>query len=149
MHILEDHHGFMWFSTWNGLSKFDGYDFRNYKASKDNLLNLTNNRIDFMELMESNMDNGELMVDELARELALSRSVFFKKLKALTGLAPIEFIREIRINRAAKLIEEGEWSMIEIAEKVGINDSRYFSKCFKHQFGITPTEYRDKMKNLS
>lgn len=102
-----------------------------------------------MELMETNMDNGELMVDDLARELALSRSVFFKKLKALTGLAPIEYIREVRINRAAKLIETSELSMTEIAEQVGINDSRYFSKCFKHQFGITPTEYKEKKKNVN
>jgi AraC-like DNA-binding protein len=89
------------------------------------------------------------MVDDLARELALSRSVFFKKLKALTGLAPIEYIREVRINRAAKLIETSELSMTEIAEQVGINDSRYFSKCFKHQFGITPTEYKEKKKNVN
>jgi len=54
-----------------------------------------------VELMEANMDNGDLVVDDLVREVAVSRSVFFKKLKTLTGLAPIEFIKEMRINRAA------------------------------------------------
>lgn len=100
-----------------------------------------------MELMEKNMDNGELLVDDLVQELAVSRSVFFKKLKTLTGLAPVEFIKEIRINRAAQLIGEGQYSMTQISYMVGINDPRYFSKCFKHKFGMTPTEYREKVLN--
>ena len=98
-------------------------------------------------LMEKNMDNGELLVDDLVQELAVSRSVFFKKLKTLTGLAPVEFIKEMRINRAAQLIAEGEYSMTQISYMVGINDPRYFSKCFKHKFGMTPTEYREKVLN--
>ena len=98
-----------------------------------------------VELMEQNMDNGELVVDDLVRELAVSRSVFFKKLKTLTGLAPIEFIKEMRIKRAAQLIETGEFNMTQISYMVGINDPRYFSKCFKAQVGMTPTEYREKV----
>ena len=98
-----------------------------------------------VELMEKNMDNGDLVVDDFVRELAVSRSVFFKKLKTLTGLAPIEFIKEMRINRAVQLIETGEYSMTQISYMVGINDPRYFSKCFKQKMGMTPTEYRDKL----
>lgn len=98
-----------------------------------------------VELMEKNMDNGELVVDDFVQELAVSRSVFFKKLKTLTGLAPIEFIKEMRINRAVQLIETGEYSMTQISYMVGINDPRYFSKCFKQKMGMTPTEYRDKV----
>lgn len=97
-----------------------------------------------MELLEANMDNGDLVVDDLVKDLAVSRSVFFKKLKAITGLAPIEFIREIRIKRSAQLIETGEYNMTQISFMVGINDSRYFSKCFKQQFGMTPTEYKEQ-----
>ncbi|WP_373846859.1 response regulator, partial [Bacteroides heparinolyticus] len=99
------------------------------------------------ELMEKNMDNGDLVVDDLVQELAVSRSVFFKKLKTLTGLAPIEFIKEMRINRAVQLIETGEYTMTQISYMVGINDPRYFSKCFKQKMGMTPTEYRDRGKN--
>ena len=95
------------------------------------------------ELMEKNMDNGDLIVDDLVRELAVSRSVFFKKLKTLTGLAPIEFIKEMRVTRAAQLIEGGDYNMTQIAYMVGINDPRYFSKCFKQRFGMTPTEYKE------
>ena len=98
-----------------------------------------------VELMEANMDNGDLVVDDLVREVAVSRSVFFKKLKTLTGLAPIEFIKEMRINRAAQLIETGEFNMTQISYMVGINDPRYFSKCFKSKLGMTPTEYRDNL----
>ncbi len=98
-----------------------------------------------VDLMEKNMDNGDLVVDMLVRELAVSRSVFFKKLKTLTGLAPIEFIKEMRINRAAQLIETGEFNMTQISYMVGINDPRYFSKCFKAKYGMTPTEFRDNL----
>lgn len=98
-----------------------------------------------IELMEKNMDNGDLVVDDLVREVAVSRSVFFKKLKTLTGLAPIEFIKEMRINRAAQLIETGEFNMTQISYMVGINDPRYFSKCFKSKLGMTPTEYKDNL----
>ncbi|WP_321333012.1 two-component regulator propeller domain-containing protein [uncultured Bacteroides sp.] len=100
-----------------------------------------------VEVMEKNMDNGDLIVDDLVSELAVSRSVFFKKLKNLTGLAPIEFIKEMRIKRAAQLIETGEFNMTQISYMVGINDPRYFSKCFKQKFSMTPTEYRDSVFN--
>ena len=92
------------------------------------------------------MDNGDLVVDDLVKEMAVSRSVFFKKLKSLTGLAPVEFIKEMRVKRAANLIESGEFNMTQIAYMVGINDPRYFSKCFKQRFGMTPTEYKDRNK---
>lgn len=97
-----------------------------------------------VELMESNMDNGELIVDDLVQELSVSRSVFFKKLKALTGLAPIEFIKEMRVKRAAELILTGEYNISQISYMVGINDPRYFSKCFKQKYGMTPTEYKEQ-----
>ncbi|MDL2247806.1 response regulator [Bacteroides sp. OttesenSCG-928-J23] len=100
-----------------------------------------------VELMEANMDNGELIVDDLVTELAVSRSVFFKKLKALTGLAPIEFIKEMRVKRAAELIETGEFNISQVSYMVGINDPRYFSKCFKQKYGMTPTEYKERIKD--
>lgn len=116
---------------------------------EEKLPELSSNDRKFMdklvELMEKNMDNGDLVVDDLVCEVAVSRSVFFKKLKTLTGLAPIEFIKEMRINRAVQLIESGEFNMTQISYMVGINDPRYFSKCFKAKLGMTPTEYRDSL----
>jgi DNA-binding response OmpR family regulator len=95
-----------------------------------------------VRLLEENMENSELTVDDLVHMAGLSRSVFFKKLKSLTGLAPIEFIREMRIKRAAQLIETREYNISQVAYMVGMNDPRYFSRCFKQKYGMTPTEYK-------
>ena len=97
-----------------------------------------------MEVMEQNIDNSNLTVDELVSKIGIGRSVFFKKLKSLTGLAPIEFIREVRVKRAAQLIESGEYTISQVTYMVGCNDPRYFSRIFKQRFGVTPSEYRDK-----
>ncbi|MBQ9704841.1 MAG: response regulator [Paludibacteraceae bacterium] len=95
-----------------------------------------------MDFMERNMDNNEMLVEDMVSEMALGRTVFFNKLKSLTGLSPVEFIREVRIKRAAQLLEQGTYNVTEITYMVGMNDSRYFSKCFKSVYGMTPTEYK-------
>lgn len=97
-----------------------------------------------LSFINKHLDNGDLMVEDIAKEANMSRSVFFKKLKTLTGLSPIEFLKDIRIKNAAELIKKNEYNMAQIAYMVGFNDSHYFSKCFKQQYGITPTEYKDK-----
>lgn len=122
-------------------------------SEKNSLPSLSPNDQKFMdrvmETIEKHLDNGDLMVEDIASEVNMSRSVFFKKLKTLTGLSPIEFLREIRMKRAAQLIETEEYSMAQIAYMVGLNDSHYFSKCFKQQYGITPTEYKESRKQTS
>ena len=64
----------------------------------------------------------------------------------MTGLSPVEYIREQRLKRAAQLLETTRYSITEITYMVGLNDSRYFSRCFKHSYGMTPTEYRQRMQ---
>ena len=71
----------------------------------------------------------------------------FNKLKTLTGLSPVEFLREMRIKKAAQLILADEGNMAQIAYQVGFNDSHYFSKCFKQVYGVTPTEYKSGKEN--
>ncbi len=100
-----------------------------------------------MDFMERNMDNNDLIVEDMVSEMALGRTVFFNKLKSLTGLSPVEFIREVRIKRAAQLLKSGTYNITEITYMVGMNDSRYFSKCFKAVYGMTPTEYKKKECN--
>ena len=95
-----------------------------------------------MDFMEKNMDNNELLVEDMVNAMALGRTVFFNKLKGLTGLSPVEFIREVRIKRAAQLLETTTYNVTEVTYMVGMNDSRYFSKCFKAVYGMTPTEYK-------
>lgn len=95
-----------------------------------------------MQLMVENIENHDLNIDFLASELTMSRTVFFNKLKSLTGFSPIEFVRETRLQRAAEYISNTNLSFSEIAYKVGFEDPRYFSRCFKQKFGKTPSEYR-------
>lgn len=95
-----------------------------------------------LDFMDANIDNSELTVEEMVSEMAMGRTVFFNKLKHLTGLAPIEFIRELRIKRAAQLLRAGEHNISQITYMVGMSDSRYFSKCFKKVYGVTPSEYK-------
>lgn len=97
--------------------------------------------------LNQNIDNNELLVDDLVANFHMSRSVFFKKLKVLTGLSPVEFIREIRIKRAAELIKIDEYSMAQVAYMVGFSDPHYFSKCFKQVYNMTPTEYKLGIKS--
>ena len=99
-----------------------------------------------MEFMEEQMDNAELTIDEFAEKLMLSRTIFYRKLKSIIGLTPVDFIREIRIKRAVQLIDSGEYNFSQVAYMTGFNDPKYFSKCFKKVIGITPSEYKEKKK---
>lgn len=98
-----------------------------------------------LKFMDTQMDNNALTVEQLVDEMGLGRTVFYNKLKVLTGLSPVEFIREIRIKRAAQLLMQGKYNITEVTYMVGMNDSRYFSKCFKNTYGVTPSEYKRKM----
>jgi len=98
------------------------------------------------EEVEKNIDNSDFVVDDLASSVAMSRTVFFKKLKSLTGLAPIEFIRDIKIKHAAKLIASQQYTIKEVSFMIGIADTKYFTQCFKNVYNMTPTEYKNKMK---
>ncbi|NLE31669.1 MAG: helix-turn-helix transcriptional regulator, partial [Bacteroidales bacterium] len=97
-----------------------------------------------MSFMEDNMSNSELTVEMLVSEVGMGRTVFFNKLKGLLGMSPIEFIKETRIKRAAELLETGRYNVSEVSFQIGMNDSRYFSKCFKHKYGMTPSEFKNK-----
>ena len=101
-----------------------------------------------LNIMDKQMDNNTLTVDELVDEMGMGRTVFFNKLKSMTGMSPVEFIREMRIKRAAQLLEDRKYNITEVTYMVGMNDSRYFSKCFKNTYGVTPSEYR-KAKGLN
>ncbi len=95
--------------------------------------------------IEKNIDNSEYTIDILVTSLGMSRTVFFKKIKSLTGLPPVEFIRDFKLKRAAQLIMTGEFSVKETAFMIGMSDVKYFSKCFKAKFGMNPGEYKNKL----
>lgn len=97
-----------------------------------------------MEIMNNQMDNSDFMIDEFAKKLGMGRTVFYQKLKSLTGLSPIDFVREMRIKRAKQLAESGEYNVSTIAYMTGFNDPKYFSKCFKKKYGVNPSEFQSK-----
>lgn len=85
-------------------------------------------------IIEENLDNPDFNIDSIAQSVGLSRSSFFKKLKNLLGVAPVDFIKEIRLNKAEQLIRTTELSISEIAYAVGFRDAGYFSKCFRSKY---------------
>lgn len=100
-------------------------------------------------IIEERMEDTEFNVDTLIEELSCSRTFFYKKLKRISGHSPNEFIRTIRMKKAALLLKNGDFNVAEISYKVGISDPNYFSKCFKTHFGETPSIYYKKNKSVS
>jgi DNA-binding response OmpR family regulator len=96
------------------------------------------------EIIDAHITNVEFSVDDLAQEIAMSRSNLYRKLKGLSGLTPNDFIRLVRLKKAVKLMQEGETRINEICFMVGFNTSSYFAKCFKNQFGILPKDFVKK-----
>ena len=93
--------------------------------------------------IESNIDNSEYNVEALSADMGMSRMNLYRKLQAITGQTPTEFIRTIRLKRAAQLLEGSQLTIAEVADRVGFNSSSYFTKCFKEQFGVLPTQYQE------
>lgn len=97
-------------------------------------------------IIQSRITDPQLSVEELSREMSMSRSSLGKKLKAMSGHVPNEFIRLIRLKQAAKLLLHGGHSISEVGYMTGFNSPSYFSRCFVQQFKITPSEFVDKCK---
>jgi len=98
-----------------------------------------------LECIEKNMDNPAYSVKQFSEDMGMDRTVLYKKLLSITDLPPSEFIRSIRLKRAAQLLLKSQLSVGEVADKVGFNTHRYFSKYFKEAYGVTPSEFiKDK-----
>ena len=97
------------------------------------------------EIIEKNLQNEDFNVNTLAEEMGLSRSPFFKKLKSLTGFAPVDLVKEIRLTKALSYVETTDMNFTEIAYIVGFRDPGYFTKCFRQKYGKTPKEYRNDL----
>ena len=96
-----------------------------------------------VKFVEDNIARSELSVEELSAELGMSRVHLYKKLVAITGKTPIEFIRLIRLKRAAQLLRESQQNVSEVAYQVGFNNPKYFSKYFKDLYGVLPSTYQE------
>lgn len=93
-------------------------------------------------LIQENMENVEFSMDTFAQTLGMGRTNFYKKVKGITGHSPNEYLRIIRMKKAAELLASTNMNVSEVSYKVGINDPFYFSKCFKAQFGKSPSQFQ-------
>jgi AraC-like DNA-binding protein len=75
-------------------------------------------------------------VEKLCRDIGFSRSQLYRKVKAVTGRSPVEFIRDLRLTKALSLIKENRYNLSEVALEIGFNSPSYFSKCFREKFGV-------------
>jgi YesN/AraC family two-component response regulator len=94
-----------------------------------------------LKLLEENISNSEFNVNQFAAEIGMSTPIFYKKIKALTGLTVNNFVKSIRLKRSVQLLNQNAGNISEVAYMVGFNDAKYFSKEFRKQFGKTPSSY--------
>jgi len=94
-----------------------------------------------MDIIDRHMSNEEFDVSMLCEEMHMSRSTFFRKLDALTNQSPVDFIRTLRLKRAAVMLKEKYGNIIEVALKVGFSNPSYFAKMFKNTFSVSPSTF--------
>ncbi|HYC87275.1 MAG TPA: ATP-binding protein, partial [Chryseosolibacter sp.] len=99
-----------------------------------------------IKVVEQHIGDPDFSVEELSREMGMSRVHLYKKLLSLTGKSPIEFIRAIRLQRAAQLLEKSQLTVAEVAYQVGFNNPKYFTKYFKDEFNMLPSAYASGKK---
>ncbi len=92
-------------------------------------------------IMEKQYANPDFTIDDFAAEFKLGRTVFFRKVKGVTGYTPNEYIRVIRMKKAIKFLQDGGYNVSEVAYMIGMKDPHYFSRSFKEQFGVAPSAY--------
>lgn len=95
-----------------------------------------------LRFMEEHIADEDLKIEELAEAVHMGRTVFYGKIKALVGMSPSDFLRRLRMQRAEELIARSKMNFSQIAFRVGFSDPKYFTKCFKKETGMTPSEYR-------
>lgn len=99
-----------------------------------------------LDCMEKHMDDADYSVELLSRDMAIDRTHLYRKLQAIVGLTPSEFMRSVRLKRAARLLSEGGYQVSEVCWMVGFNTPRYFSAYFREMFGVTPSQYKENNK---
>ncbi len=99
-----------------------------------------------VEIVEKNIGNADFSVEDMGKEMGMSRVHLYKKILSLTSKTPSEFIRFIRLKRATELLEKSQLFINEIAFQTGFNDVKYFRKYFKDEFGVAPNEYKKQFE---
>ena len=120
--------------------------FRDNKTIDPSTLRVNSKDEEFLRKLISFVEDNhteEFSIEQLANEMCVSRTVFYNKVKGLTGMSPVEFVRQLKLKVAAHLLTQG-YNVSEAAMKVGFNDARYFSRQFKALFGHLPSKHLEK-----
>ncbi|MES2276130.1 MAG: two-component regulator propeller domain-containing protein [Bacteroidota bacterium] len=99
-----------------------------------------------IEIVEQHIADAQFNIDDVATAVGLGRTTFYKKLKSLTGMAPVEFVKEMRLKRGLQLMDSGEYNISEISYMAGFTSLAYFSTCFKEKYQQTPSQYLKQLK---
>ena len=97
-----------------------------------------------VEAIEKHIADSEFGIEQLAAEVAMSKTHLNRKIQGIVGMTPLQFIRSIRLKRAAQLLRDSQYNISEIAYMAGFNTLKYFNKHFKDEFDMTPTQYREE-----
>lgn len=102
--------------------------------------------LNLIEIIKANLSNSDLKIDDLGKELGMSHTPFYKKIKQLTNQTPNDFLKNIRLEQAKKLLLDSNLNISEIAYLTGFNSPKYFRECFKKHYGESPTEFLEHKK---
>ena len=97
-----------------------------------------------VKLIEDHIDDPELNVNYLCENLGIGSKQLYRKIKQHIGVSPVEFIKQVRLKKAAMLIQQNKFTISEIMYMVGFSSSSYFAKCFQAHYGMTPRQYLDE-----
>ena len=104
---------------------------------------------DIINYINDNMLNPSLSVNELSKHMGMNRNTLYKKLLTVTGKSPVEYIRLLRLRKAAHLLEHSQMNIAEVSYEVGFNTPQYFAKSFKEEYNMLPSEFVAKKRKTN
>jgi AraC-like DNA-binding protein len=96
-------------------------------------------------IIHQNLNNPDFSVEMFCREIGMSHTQFFNKLKSLTGLSAVQLIRQVRIKEAKRMLKDKNLSVTDVAFQTGFSEAAYFSRIFSKETGMTPSEYKKSL----
>ena len=100
-------------------------------------------------IVGGNLDNPDFDIAAIAKELGMSRSAFFKRVKAATGMSPLDFVRDYKLTHAVELLKSSDRSITDVAYCCGFSDVGYFGKCFRKKYGMSPRAFAVKSRGAT
>ena len=97
-----------------------------------------------IQRVEENLNNPDFKIEDLADSMGMGRSMFYRKIKSILGVSPIDFVKDMRVKRSVQLLDSGQYAVSEVAYMCGFSSPQYFSRVFKAAMGCTPSEYKEK-----